>query len=534
MMPSDPFSGNPPGPNNKKQSPDGKEASKEMPDRESLIDGLPLTAEDMLNSHLRVQTSRFNAGHILLHNFDKYAETVAMFEQLLRDFPQTAFREQTLMGIYMACHKSNNNSCTQHYGQVITDDYPDSRFADFVRDPAFFEKQEAFKQEIEKMYASAYNDFKDGYWSNVLHKTDEILSRKYEPVMPQTNLLNAVALSQQGRKNEFRRQLLHIVENYPLSSQANIASHWLELLNQGREPEQLDAALAQPAEERATSESDAEDEKSGKPEGKFVFEPDSVHHLQIVLTAAADVNQLMFHLANFNFDRFTIGGLQLETRSIGNSLKVLETGPFENKKNGMDYFFALVNTPSVFKINNAGEPMLLLVSKTNRDKLVANTDLEAYKRFFMDVYLPGSAPSAIVVNESEIPENSYVEQKVPGFSSVFSPNDEEVWGMIIVSGDGGDEEAANRFLPNFSRSVLRYRVTVDEHTLFGDTRVLLVKSFKNISDYNEIQSSLSENTYWNSNVAGDSWEVYPVSTENFEKMVKKEGNLEEYLDFLAL
>lgn len=74
---------------------------------------------------------------------------------------------------------------------------------------------------------------------------------------------------------------------------------------------------------------------------------------------------------------------------------------------GLDYFFALLNNPSVFAVDNPGRPLLLLVSEENYSELNNASDIELYRQFFLDNYLPGSDPSAIVVTESEIPEEPY-------------------------------------------------------------------------------------------------------------------------------
>ncbi len=536
MMPSDPFDGTPPKPEDAKKMSSEQQGGK-LPDRESLIAGLPLSSEAMKISHRRVQSSLFNAGHVLSHNFEKHNEAVELFERLLRDYPETEYRMQALMGIYMACRKKNDRRCMQHYGKVITDDYPQSQFAEFVEDPDYFENQTAFRQEMEQLYADAYSDFRNGLWNSVKRKTEQVIDKGHDPLMPQAKLLLAVAESQSGNQTGFRYQLQQIVENYSQSLQGRIASHWLKMLDEGHQPEMFELALTGIESQDSGDAMEHEIKGSGQQQeqmGEYAFDPGSPHFVMLVVDAGADINQLMFHLANFNFDRITTGSLWIESRSIGSSIKVLETGPFENSKIGMDYFYSLINNPSVFKVNNAGEPVVLMVSESNRDKLDDETGLNEYKQFFLEKYLPGSDPSAIVINDSEIPDYSYVEEQIPGFSSVFSPNEGEVWGMIIVQNGEGDKAGAFRFLPNFSRSIVGYKVSVDDEILFEDTNILLLKSFKEISDFEEFKPSLHENKYWNSDIGAKGWDVYPISAENYQKLKEEEGDLEAYLEFLEL
>jgi tetratricopeptide (TPR) repeat protein len=407
MMPSDPFSQKPP--RESEGQPGQGDIQDVLPDRETLLSGLPLTDEKIRASSLKIQSSMFNAGHILAYNFHKYTEAIELFEKLLSRYPQTSYREQALMGIYMACLKKADSPCMDHYGNVITDDYPQSKFAEFIKDPQYLEHQEEIRMKMNKLYEDAYDDFYSGYWNAVTQKTKRIIDQADESLIPQATLLNAVAYGQADQPELFRSRLQNIVDNFPQTSQAIVAQNWLALLAQGKTPQKID--LVKAVSFKTDTERNVKGNLTGEgmSAGKFKFEPDSVHQLIIVVDSKADINQLMFYLANFNFDRYTIESLELRTENLGSNVKILETGPFENKIIGLDYFFALLNNPSIFKINNAGEPIVLLISEDNRKALNNAADLEAYKAFFLNNYLPGSDPSAIVINKSEIPDRPYVD-----------------------------------------------------------------------------------------------------------------------------
>jgi hypothetical protein len=49
----------------------------------------------------------------------------------------------------------------------------------------------------------------------------------------------------------------------------------------------------------------------------------------------------------------------------------------------------------------------VIISGDNRQKIENANDVEDYKAFFLEKYLQGSDPSAVIINESEIPEYSY-------------------------------------------------------------------------------------------------------------------------------
>lgn len=406
MMPDDPFSQEPPGPGNESQTQSQEEDGK--PDRESLLSGLPLTLEDMETSHMKIQRSLYNAGHLLAQNFDQHTEAVSKFEELLSEYPKTNLREQALMGIYLSCSEIQDRNCLEYYGKVIVDDYPQSQFTAFIEDPEFFARQKAREQEMEKLYDQAYRDFKNGLWNKAREKTSEIIDSNSERLMPQALLLNSAAYSQTGNNTAFQNGLETLIDDYPRSKQAELARHWLTMLEEGHEPQQNFLAGAD------VKQAEQQDEMEKEPylreeKERFVYQPESEHHVIIALQPEAEINQILFYLANFNFDRYTIGGLQLETKNIGSIYNVIQTGPFENSEIGLDYFFSLVDNPSVFAVENPGVPLLLLISEENLEQLDSGLAIEEYKNFFLENYLPGSAPSAIVISENEVPDIPYTE-----------------------------------------------------------------------------------------------------------------------------
>ena len=408
MMPGDPFADSQTGPGEDTSSKE-ETAQTGMPNRESLISGLPLTSEEKAVSHQKIQKSLFSAGNILANNFKKYSEAVSFYEELLAQYPETPYREQTLIGVYLACREMNNQGCLQHYGEVITDDYPGSRFAQFVNDPDYFEKLNESEHKMEQIYAGAYNHFKNGDWNAVLKATEQIFRENYEPLLPQTALLNAFAYSQLNREQLFREYLQQIVDDFPRTTQAEVAAYWLQQLNEGQMPGKIDLASS-PGTTVSSTQTIERTASEEFPAEKFTEAPDTTHRLMIVVDNETDINDLMFQLANFNFDHFATGGLQLEMSRLSPALSVLETGPFANKRTGLDYFFSLINQPSVFNVNNVKEPLVVIISGDNRQKIENATDVEDYKAFFLEKYLQGSDPSAVIINESEIPEYSYTER----------------------------------------------------------------------------------------------------------------------------
>lgn len=407
-QPDDPFAQNlPPDQSNK---PVNEKNSNGEISQETLLAGLPLTSEEKAEAHRKIEEALISAANILANNFSKYSEAVALFEELLVRYPQSTYTEEAITGIYLACREMHNSSCLDYYGNMIVRNYPNSTIAQFISNPDYYENLEALSTKMEETYAKAYQKLQQNDWKGVVEVTSSIIHQRYEPLLPQSFLINALAYSQLNQEPMFLEQLQHIVDNFPQSPQAEVADYWLQQFNNGQKPGKIDfSAFFEP---------------SGKPLAKngsslvdtieddfaFVMAPDAVHQLIIVLSRQANVNELMFQLANFNFDHFTTRTLQLKKFEVAPDRTVLMSGPLENQLGALDYFFSLINQPSVFKVEQIDEPLVMIINDVNWQKINNASDLENYTAFFLEKYLPESSFSTIVINESEIPDYSYTER----------------------------------------------------------------------------------------------------------------------------
>ncbi|MGQ1890400.1 type IX secretion system periplasmic lipoprotein PorW/SprE [Thermophagus sp. OGC60D27] len=409
VMPDDPFAQNPASAQPNAEKP-AELFQSEMVDRESLLAGLPLDSEQKEEAHRRIEKALFNAGNILANNFNKYSEAVSLFEQLLAQYPESPYVEQTLMGIYLACRELNDTECMGHYSNVITQNYPQSRFAKIVSNTDFLENIDALETEMEQTYNRAYLYLKRGSWQSVVQATKPIMIQNYEPLMPQAYLLNALAYTQMDEDKLTTSQLQQVVDNFPQSQQAEVADYWLQKLKSGEKPGKIDfGAYFDVPDSTKFTEGQVSTEKL-LVANKFLTATDSVHHLIVVVDQNTDVNELIFQLANFNFDHYATGRLQLEISQSVSERTVLMTGPFKDQRTALDYLFSLINQPSVFCVENANEPLVMVVADTNWKQIHNSGDLDDYVKFFLEEYLPGSDRSSIVINDSEIPKYPYTER----------------------------------------------------------------------------------------------------------------------------
>ncbi len=531
MLPPDPFNAGE-GPGGPGGGPAKALAAGASPDRQSLLDGLPLTPQKMEVSQQRREDAIYGAGVGLYEQLDKYREAVEMLDKLLTEFPETEHRSQALMTLYLACRDLDNQPCMALRKQQYLAEFPDSRFSGYLSDPDYVENQAAQQERMNRQYQDAYRFYKAGDWEQTINQAETVLAGDFEPLKPKAVLLIAMAHGRNGNTQLFQSGLSEVVSRFEGSNEAVLAGEWLAMLDQGRKPVKTqsvswvaEVAQAQPGQEAV----EFIPEIAG-----FVSEPDSLHYMLMVVSDQADINQLMFNVADYNFERFLIGDYHLKTEKLADGRRVLSVGPFPNKSTGMDYFYAVRDNQALLKGSRAAGSSFFLVSQSNLKPLLLSGDLPAYQTFFLENYLPGSQASAVVISELQVPDYAPMaeeEEEMIDVSVAFVPNVAPIMGMVVIPSESGNKKRAQQFLPNYVRNITSASVLISEEQLTGGATVLLIKAFNDKADFEKLVEALQGNPYWNNQLAGSDWAVYPVSEANF-KIIVDLGETKAYKKFL--
>jgi outer membrane protein assembly factor BamD (BamD/ComL family) len=529
--PTDPFSpeGGPGAPPKAETGPE--KAPGALPDMNSLLEGLPLTPEKMEASHQRLEEAIYGAGMIFYEQLDRYSESREMLTELLLEYPETEHRKQALMTLFLACQQMENGPCMVQRKQEYLSEFPDTPFGEYLRDPDFLEKQKALEEKMNQNYREAYRSYKVGDWSRAITQTLEVKESRFEPLKPKASLLMAMAYGRKGEAKLFEAGLSEVVANYQGSPEALLAGEWLSMLNEGRRPVKLESGYAQEAPKDAGVEEATTSGTVAEQEG-FIMEPDSVHFLLIAVNNDANINQLMFNVADYNFEHFLIGDYQLKTDRLADGRRMLKVGPFPNKNIGMDYYFSVRDNTALFKGSRAGGTTLLLISANNLKPLLLSSDILGYQGFFLKQYLAGSEVSAVVISEREVPAEEVIAEEVTVEEAVaYSMSDGPMLGMVVIPSNSGNKKRAMQFLPNYVRNIISVSVSVSEEQLADGTDVLLIDGFPVLTEFGKLKEALAKNPYWKGQLAGADWQVCPVSVESL-KQIREQGNVKDYLKFV--
>lgn len=498
-----------------------KNVESSTPTKETLIAGIPLTAEKMAQSDDRLAQALFNAGMVFFDQFEDHHKAVILFKKMLSDFPDHPLAEQSWFWAFRCYSMLGNSAGMEEMKHGLLNRYPDSRFTAFVTDPHFQEKQAQKEKDLNDAYENAYSAYLRNNYQQVLTYTQTVLSTgEKEELLRKSHLLRAVTQGKTGNNQEFEGELRSLVTKYENSPEGTLAAKWLAMLEEGRQP------ITGPRSSDLSTDTAITIESEDTPAEilSFQFQPDLEQYLILIVNQEADINRLFFNLADYNFSRFLLADYEIETKSLPDGQKVLTIGHFRNYREVMDYFYALRENSGLFNVDNIGTTSIFTGSAANLTQLISSGDIIGFRDFFSEKYLSGSSGTKInpeITHPQPIPE----EKITPSFTT----SDGLHWGIVLLTGKF-DRNRVSTFLTNHALNNLRMLVSVKIETLSSGEELLLIEAFEKPEGVTGFFTSLENNYFWNNQLGANKWTKIAISPTNFE-IIKNEGSVVNYLEF---
>ena len=506
--------------------PTNEKNSTNLPTKEELLANIPTTPEQIAKSHEILAKSYFYAGMIFMDHFNKPQKAIEMFNKLINAYPEHTLTEQAIFWSSLAFKELGNITGQEKMKQKLLSDFPNGQYAPFVRDPEYANKLIASDKKLQKDYENAFEAYKNNQFNQTIKIASKIKAEtKQKELLRKTYLLSAVSYGKLGNNTGFISELQVLVNNYANSPEGRMASQWLAMNQEGLRPA-IGKVISKPKIEETKTGSDSTETITGKPtESGFIFEADKEHHIFVLVNSLTDINQLIFNLADYNFNRFLLANYDLATQNLSNGKKIVTIGPFANSREAMDYYYGLRSNTRLLQVENIEKPMLMAGTDENLKALIKLGDLSTYQQFFSNNYLNGGGGIVIDMTFENLEKDK--EESEP--QAIFSSEDGIHWGLIVVP-SGNNINRISGFLTSHALNTFRQKINVRSVKLNKGNTALIVETFNTKADAEDFISSLKDVSFWNNQLRATNWFQTFVSPQNF-KLIESEGEIEKYANF---
>lgn len=349
--------------------------------REYYLKQIPFSDTDKAVAHEVIQEGLFNMGVILKDKLNDFDAAMEEFDRLLVDYPDNVYRLETYYNIYLMFVRSGNDSMAERYRQMIVNGFKDSKYGEALRNPDYINNLRQMDAVQEKIYEDTYEAYmannNEAVHSGYQRMADEFPMSK---LMPKFMFLDALAYVTENNPDQFNATLRTMLERYPDTDVAPIASAWLKGMAAGR---QLHTGGGTNLRGMLWDISLTNDTTAGEKAAiNFTLNESDPQVLVMVFpTDAVSSNRLLFDIARHNFRSFVVKDFDLEQMNFGR-LGMIVIGPFENL-NELNHYRRVMAASTEFRLPDGVRPVP--ISRSNFDALLqSGGTLDDYFRFLQE------------------------------------------------------------------------------------------------------------------------------------------------------
>ncbi len=344
---------------------------------------IPKTPADIAASDSLIANALYNMVYIYQDKVGDQQLADETFDELVRRFPNDKRLVDLYYMQYLNCLKANNQTEAVRYRNEILRLFPDSKQAQIVAQPDYFERLQRMAVEQDSLYETTYKHFAQGDYA-VVKQNKQYAEAEYplSPLMPRFLFLNAVAVAKTENQDAFVAALRDMVTRYPDSEAGAMAKDMLAMMNMGMESQTGGSAIG------TVDRSSQFDEPIDTTllERQFSIERNEPAAVYIVISFDEnELNNLLYQIAFFNFSQFLIKDFDLkQLPTFGLRRSALEVSGFDSYDEALWYCSLILENPELHALFERLQADILPITESNSELLNTRFSIDDYKQFQLE------------------------------------------------------------------------------------------------------------------------------------------------------
>ena len=340
---------------------------------------IPQTPEQRTKAHEAIQEGLYNMSLILKDKLEDYTAAERPWLRLLADYPDNVYRLDTYYNMYLMYMRQGNVDEAEKYRTLIVSEFAESPLGQAMTDPQYLENLKAMPERQERLYEQAFEGFIGG--DNAAVKAAAAEAReKYplSPLMPKFLFLEALTHITDGDTPGFVAALRSLLEKYPDAEAAPLASAYIKGATSGRKLHATATGGSGMIRSTRLIAADAQAPEVTADTIVLSLDPEVPQMLLLTFpTDSVSANEVLYEVARYNFNTFSIRDFDLEQMQFGN-LGILTVKGFANLSE-ISRYLSMIQGPQGARLPQAVVPMV--VSEENFALILRNgLSLDQYQR----------------------------------------------------------------------------------------------------------------------------------------------------------
>lgn len=331
---------------------------------ESLMESLPKSEEDFQKSNERLVEARYTAGVIYKEQLKENELAVEQFIAVVNHDFETDYKLMSAFQLYKIYQSSDAAKATQ-YKDYILNYYPNSDYANYIRDPNYFVNKKKQDELDEKVYVTILNRYNRGIYYAVISRSEEIMNNEPDNKFRAKYML-LLAMSK-GQVSENKQELVpileQIVEEYPQTDESEKAQTMLDIIKNGYS-KNVEVDFGN--------------------NSIYKYEEGAKQIVLVLLRKEDNIDLSKTKISDFTREFFPSNKIKISSNLLNGKQQIIVLSIFPGETEAEKYTDKFHTTKKyLFELNQAET---LIISQNNLTKLFTSGKLEEYKKFYADYY----------------------------------------------------------------------------------------------------------------------------------------------------
>lgn len=330
---------------------------------ELLASRLPMSDSALAVSNERLLEAYYNAGVIYKDQLNEEKMAIEQFNNVLERKIENPHNLMSAYQLYKIYETLDPVIASQHKDYILNN-YPNSDYANYLRDPDYFIKKKERDVLAEQEYVKVLERYNRKIYSPVLAKANQVIEEEKDNIFrPKYMLLKALCI---GQTTEFKKNMKPVLDSviaqYPGTPEAGRAQELLDILNNGYS-ENIEANFA----------------------SKYPFTYDDRAELIVfvILDQNVSSNGAKTRITDFHREYFSRDKLKVDSKVFGNGSIVL-ISDFEDEASATKYIGVYKRTRKyLLDLQNA---KIMMITKENLKTMFQKQNLAVYEQFYEEYY----------------------------------------------------------------------------------------------------------------------------------------------------
>ncbi len=364
---------------------------------------LPTTQEQIDSMDYATAISLLNAGYIFYDGLENTTRALECYLRMANEY--TSYEEivQAFYMLYKIYNKQGNTPSANYYRDMVLLGFPDSDFANLIRNENYYKELINRNQEVKELYAEVYNLYRRRRYNDVItHANDVITTYAKDPTLPKFQYWQGLAYANTGDVAEAINILQSIVDNNPKTdSIVPLAKAQLAYLKSDKKYERdTSEVITDLDEERVTGNisknsatlkptDNSADSDSELPEEALLYRyRENQQHYVIIIINDKNINatELQYKLIDFNSTYYSNMGYKANAILFTDSTQLVTIHRFVTATEALNYYKHLKQEESPLRQYSPSDYTFFPISTQNYATFYNRKNIAAYTAFFEKYY----------------------------------------------------------------------------------------------------------------------------------------------------